>query len=599
MKKTDVISPEQAGSLPGAFNERVKRTPDAIAYGQYDENSDRWKEYSWAEVNTEILRWRQALVEDGLKPGDRVAIMLRNCLHWVIMDQAALGLGLVIVPIYTNDRPQNINYIIQDAGARILLIEGDEQWQGLQEIHEPLSTLVRVVSLHQVQTGTAGPTVTTVSDWLPETFTPVQEPPVEPDSLASIVYTSGTTGKPKGVMLSHTNFLWNAWASLKAIDVYPGDLMLSFLPLSHALERMAGYYLPILAGSKVYYARSVPQLAEDLVRVRPTILIAVPRIFERVYGKIYEKLKAGPGVSRKLFNSAVNVGYKKFEHGQHRAGWSPAMLGWPLLEKLVAKKVQGKLGGRLRFAVSGGAPLSAEIARMFIGLGISIQQGYGLTETSPVIAANSMEDNVPTSVGVPIQGVEVRVGEQNELMTRGPCVMMGYWNRPDATKETIEPDGWLHTGDQAKIENNHVFITGRIKDIIVLANGEKLPPADMEMAVALDGLFEQVLILGEGRPYLVALLVLNAEELTGFIQKLGPDWDEERIFKDESVKSILAKRVNEQLRDFPGYAKIRQIALVREPWDIDSGFMTPTMKLRRAKIYARYSDLIESLYDGH
>jgi long-chain acyl-CoA synthetase len=400
-------------------------------------------------------------------------------------------------------------------------------------------------------------------------------------------------------MLSHNNFLWNVWASLKMIDFYPDDRMLSFLPLSHALERTGGYYLPVIAGSSVAFARSVLQLADDLLTIKPTILISVPRIFERVYGRIQEKLHAGPAISRKLFESAVNIGYRRFEQRQGRADWSPSLLAWPILEKLVAKKVQARLGGRLRFAVSGGAPLSAEIARHFIGLGINIQQGYGLTETSPVITANSMENNVPASVGVPIEGVEIRVGEHDELLTRSRCVMMGYWNQPEATRDVIEPDGWLHTGDQVKIENGHVFITGRLKDIIVMANGEKVPPADMEMAIALDGIFDQVMVLGEGRPYLTALVVLNTDELSRLATELGLDPNSNELLSDDRINQEILKRINDQLQDFPGYAQIRRVGLIREPWDIDSGFMTPTMKLRRARIMNRYGDLIESLYEGH
>ena len=599
MQKTDIITPEQTNTLSEAFRVRARRTPDAVAYVQYDEKSERWQNYSWAETEREILRWREALSKDGLNPGDRVAIMLRNCREWVIFDQAALGLGLVTVPIYTNDRPQNIGYILEDAGVRIFLLEDDEQWQRLREIHDQLAGLTRVISLEPVETAEPASIVTYAAEWLPDNPTKSEDPVIDPDGLASIVYTSGTTGKPKGVMLSHNNFLWNVWASLKMVKFYPEDRMLSFLPLSHALERTGGYYLPVIAGSSVAFARSVAQLADDLLTIKPTILISVPRIFERVYGKIQEKLHAGPAISRKLFESAVNIGYRRFEHSQGRADWSPSLLAWPLLEKLVAKKVQERLGGRLRFAVSGGAPLSAEIARLFIGLGINIQQGYGLTETSPVITANSIEDNVPASVGTPVEGVEIRVGEYDELLTRGRCVMMGYWNQPEATREVIEPDGWLHTGDQVKIENGHVFITGRLKDIIVLANGEKLPPADMEMAIALDGIFDQVMVLGEGRPYLTALVVLNTDELSSLAVELGLDSNSDKLISDDRINQEILKRINTQLGDFPGYAQIRRVGLIGEPWDIDSGFMTPTMKLRRAKIIKRYDDLIESLYEGH
>lgn len=591
-QKTDIIPLSVADTLAAVFQERVRRTPDTTAYIQYDDISRQWQEMSWREMSQQVARWQAAFSQEELQPGDRVAIMLRNCREWVMFDLAAQGLGLVTVPVYTNDRPENIGYILQNAGVRLLLLESNEQWQALQLIRNQLAGLSRIVTLEPVDPSGLQARLVFIDEWLPEsTDRELQVLDLEPASLASIVYTSGTTGRSKGVMLSHHNILWNISAGLQLISVYPSDKFLSFLPLSHSLERTIGYYTPIVAGATVAYARSIPQLGEDLLSIKPTILIAVPRIFERVHAKIQEKLAQDSNLARKIFNSAVETGWLRFEYQQRRTSWSPKLLLWPLLNRLVASKIQGKLGGQLRFAVSGGAALTPDIAKVFIGLGVPILQGYGLTETSPIISANPMEDNVPASVGVTLPGIEVKIGADGELFSRSPSVMLGYWNNAKATSEVIDGDGWLHTGDQVRIEDHHIFITGRLKEIIVLANGEKVPPADMEMCIGLDNLFDQVLVIGEGRPYLSALVILNQE----ICEQLSIDPED----TSEQAETRLINRISGHLDSFPGFAQIRHVASIREPWTVDNGLLTPTLKARRGRILKQYAEVVESLYVGH
>jgi long-chain acyl-CoA synthetase len=591
-ESTDLIPLTVANTLAAVFEERVRRSPDRTANLQYDNQLEQWQEMNWRQLAEQVARWQAAFRQESLRPGDRVAIMLRNCREWVMFDLAAQGLGLVTVPIYTNDRSENIGYILQDAGVRLLLLENGEQWQELQRIRNQLAGLNRIVTLQPVDPMGLQPRLVVLADWLPGQYDPeLQVLDLDPHSLATIVYTSGTTGRSKGVMLSHYNILWNIAAGLQLIDVYPSDLLLSFLPLSHTLERTVGHFMPMVAGCTLAYARSIPQLAEDLLDIRPTILIAVPRIFERVYGKIQEKLATDSSIARSLFANAVETGWLRFEHQQGRADWSPKLALWPLFERLVGRKIQAKLGGRLRMAVSGGAPFNPDIAKVFIGLGVPIIQGYGLTETSPIITANSPQDNLPASVGVPLPGLEVRIGADDELLCRSPSVMLGYWNNPKATAEVIDAEGWLHTGDKVRMQDNRIFITGRIKEIIVLANGEKVPPADMEMCIGLDQLFEHALVIGEGRPYLSALVVLNRDRC----RELSIDPEDQ----SEAMQQRLLERITGRLDSFPGYARIRRVAVIREPWTIDNGLMTPTMKTRRNQILARYADAVESLYQGH
>lgn len=594
-KMQTFITQEDAYTLDGAFRERVMRTPDAIAYRQYNNKTSQWEDFTWEQTALEVSNWQASMIQDGLTKGDHVAVMMSNCREWAIFDQAALGLGLITVPIYTNDRVENVAYILKDAEVKCLLLGTQEQWEYFEGYEETLEPLTRVLVLDDFNVPETPVNLSCVSDWIWKGVATLKNAHSRPDDLAAIVYTSGTTGKPKGVMLSHNNILWNADAGIRRIMIYPDDLFLSFLPLSHMLERTVGYYLPMLAGAPVAYARSIPLLGEDLQTIKPTVICAVPRIFEKIYGQIETQLAEAPALKQKLFRSAVDAGWKKFQEVQ-QSGKAEFQLFEPLLDKLVGAKVRAKLGGKLRFAVCGGAPLSADLAKLFIGLGIPLQQGYGLTETSPMISANGLTQNDPFSVGMPVHGIEVKLTEQNELLTRGPCVMRGYWNNDEATRDVIDEEGWLHTGDVAEIRDNHIYITGRLKEIIVLANGEKVPPIDMEMAIALDDLFDQVLVIGEGKPCLTALVTLNEDAYPKIASILSLGLDDDGRIHNEKVNNFLIGRIAEQLHAFPGYAKIKNVAICPEPWTVENGLMTPTLKLRRNRIHEAYTDLIESMY---
>lgn len=595
----DLIPIDRAKTLDGLFLQRVKRSPTRIAYRHFERNG-AWTELTWAEMSARVARWHRALAGEALERGDRVAILLRNCPDWVVFDQAALSLGLVTVPLYTDDRAENATYILQDAAVKLLLIQDAGRWKRLAESLGDAPFPTRVVILEPSPAASdlaaADPRVVIAEDWLPETAPELVQRAGDPNALATIVYTSGTTGRPKGVMLSHRNILGNAHGALTVIDCYQEDLFLSFLPLSHTLERTGGYYLPMMAGACVAFARSVAQLADDMQSIRPTVIIAVPRVFERVHQRILDQLRTRPVPVRWLFGLAVASGWRAFLREQGRGGWHPLLLLWPLLRRKVAAQMLAKLGGRLRVAVSGGAPLPGAVAHTFIGLGLPLLQGYGLTETSPVISFNPLKDNIPESVGVPLRGIELRIGAEDELLVKGENVMLGYWNNHAATARVLTQDGWLHTGDQARLEHGHIHITGRLKDILVLSNGEKVPPADMEMAIAMDPLFEQVVVLGEGHSYLTALLVLNADLWPALAQEHGLNPERPESLRDAQLNKLILKRIRSALHDFPGYAKIRRATLTLEPWSIDNGLLTPTMKVKRAMVISRYREEIEAMY---
>ncbi|MCR4304255.1 MAG: long-chain fatty acid--CoA ligase [Gallionella sp.] len=596
-QKEDVITPQQAGTLHGLFVERARRSPENAAYRYFQQDS--WHDLTWREMLGEVARWQSALLRENMAAGDRVAIMLRNCPQWVMFEQAAMSLGLVAVPLYVVDRPDNIAYILNDAQVKVLLFETDEQWQALRTVIGQLGCVQRFVSMDKIARN-GDPRLQCADEWLPPQATLQPERERKRDELATIMYTSGTTGKPKGVMLSHHNIVYNACAGLQTFPIRTDDTWLSFLPLSHAFERTVGYYMSMMGGSTVAFARSIPLLAEDLKIIRPTILIAVPRIFERIYNAIHAKLEAAPPLRHKLFTLTVDVGWDRFEYQQGRAVWRPKLLLWPVLKHLVADKVMGQLGGRLRFSISGGAALPPKVSRLFIALGLPLVQGYGLTETSPVVSVNRVDNNYPSSIGPPLPGIQVRIGEQNALLVKGPCNMLGYWHNPEATKAMIDADGWLNTGDTATIsESGHIYITGRLKEIIVMSNGEKVPPANMEAAILRDRLFDQVMVHGEGHPYLVALAVLNPEVWLQFAKEVGVRADMPEALTDSRVQAGVLKRISDNLHDFPGYANVRRVLLLQEPWSIENGLLTPTLKVKRAKVVEKYAAQIKELYDGH
>ncbi|MDJ0957294.1 MAG: AMP-dependent synthetase/ligase [Arenicellales bacterium] len=592
----DVISIEQAPTLDKLFRKRVALSGDRVAYTDYDFTQKCWRDYTWQQMATEVATYQSGMRKLGLQKGDHVALRLRNCRHWVIFDQAALGLGLVVVPLYVADRPDNINYVVDHAMVKLLLVEKLTDWRELETAEGETPNLRKVVVLESCQT--EDERIVVARDWLEDSAGELSQDLTEPGDLATIVYTSGTTGRPKGVMLSHMNILANAHAGLKSVAVTPQDVLLSFLPLSHTLERTVGYYLSMMAGARIAFARSIRKLSEDLSKVRPTGLITVPRVFERSYGQLKTRVEHTSTFQKWLFEVTVETGWDRFEWRQGRGHWKISFLIWPLLDRLVARKVRLQFGGRLRVAVVGGAPLPLSVSRLFIPLGINLLHGYGLTESSPSISINTLEQNRPATIGLPLHGVLVKIGDNDELLAKGPNIMLGYWRDEAATTEALE-DGWLHTGDQARIDEGFISITGRIKDILVLANGEKVPPADMEMAIEEDALFEQSMVIGEQMPYLTALVVLNQNKWKAVAQSLNVAENDELVLSTDIVEEFLLERVRRQITEFPGYAKIRRATFTLKPWTVSNDLITPTLKIKRSKIKRHYEKEIAKMYKGY
>ena len=599
MAAVNYIKPEIAKTLPGLLTTRLAKSIDSDAYGYFEDKKQTWLSMSWGQVAQLAANVQLALQHENLSKGDRVAIMLRNCPDWIIFDIAAMGLGLVTVPLYTNDRAENIAYIIQDAEIKLMLIQNQRQWNELLQVNSILESLQRVVSIESVsQENALGTLLVQKQDWIEGCLSDkYQLLTDDANELATIVYTSGTTGRPKGVMLSHKNILSNAYAALHCGEFYEDDVFLSFLPLSHTLERTGGCYMPMMANSKVCFARSIQHLAEDIQTVRPTILISVPRIYETIYSKVLSSIKQQSSIKQKIFCWAQYVGWQRYQRNAGEINWHFSLLFWPILNKLVASKINERLGGRLRYAIAGGAALNKSIAKFFISLGVPIFQGYGMTECSPTISVGRSDDNDPFSIGKALPGIETKLTENGELCTRSESVMLGYYKNKMATDEIIDSDGWLHTGDIATIsKDGYLYITGRIKDIIVLSNAEKVSPQDMEGAICANALVDQIMILGEGRPFLAALVVLNESEWKKLVSEKGLDAKITDNLNIPAAQKIVLKHISASLKEFPGYAQIRRVCLYLDSWTIENGLLTPTLKIKRAQILERFSNDIEKIY---
>ncbi len=533
-----------------------------------------------------------------------MAILLPNGIEHVCMDQAALSLGFVPVPLHVVDNPESVAFILGDSGAALLIVDSMQRWELLVPLRERFPAVKRVLYLTGSPTGPSGTLARSVAEWLEIEDgggTPPEAPvPSDPEALAAIVYTSGTTGRPKGVMLTHRNVIANLDSISRATPVLESDIFLSFLPLSHTLERTVGYYLPMASGAAVAFARSVQDLMADMRTIRPTALVSVPRIYERAHGILRARVDRS-AITRRLFEATVRLGYLRFESQQGRAeslsAASRALLF--LLDFAVGRRIREQFGGRLRVAVTGGAAMSADVSRPLLAMGLPLLQGYGMTESAPVISSNTPDDNDPSTVGRALPGIQVRIGEQDELLTRSDSVMRGYWQRPEETTRAIDPDGWLHTGDQAELVEGRIRIKGRIKDIIVTSTGEKVAPVDLENAIAVDPLFEQVMVLGEQRPYLSVIVVLNREKWQARAATLGLDPANGSQLRSTAATEWVLARIAQLVQGFPSYSAPKAAYLSLEPWTVASGLITPTLKPKRAVIAARFADEIAQLYRGH
>ncbi len=589
---------------------RARQIPQTVALRQYDRKEKAWKDVTYASLDKQITAWRRALEALHLERGARVAILLNNSVDAVLADQAVLANGLIPVPLHAIDTPGSSAFILIDSQSSALITNKADRWGLIEKTNVPMPDLKHVILTEEtgINEKDEHRQILSKDIWL-ASGKDIQELPEGPKSedLAAIVYTSGTTGRPKGVMLTHHNVVENVIATLIHIAPAPkpGYIFLSFLPLSHTFERTAGYYLALGMGCTITYNRSIMLLAEDLRTVKPDVLISVPRIYEKIYARINEQLGKKPAIARWLFNCAVNVGWRKFcaenKLPVPKSPWQFAdSFTGPILKKLVADKVLEQFGGNLKVAIAGGAALNGKVARVFGGLGLAPIQGYGMTEASPIIAGNSLTLNQPDTVGKLFPNLQMRLApETHEIQIRGSSIMKGYWKRPEDTARVLDSEGWLSTGDVGEInETGLLRIKGRIKEIIVTSTGEKVPPVDLELALETDPLFSQAYVVGENKPFISAVTVLNPEEWKKLAAELKVSASEASL-KLTSVRTVILKRVKAAAADFPHYALPRKVLLTLKPWTIENGLLTPTLKLKRTPLAKFFKKEIDEIYEKH
>lgn len=590
---------------------RAKQLPEKTAFQQFDRTTNRWVDYSYKWLDENIQLWRKALVATKLERGSRVGILLGNSVNAVLIDQATLANALIPVPMHAIDTPKSSAYLLKDSGAACFVTNKLERWEAIERTGIELTDLKLIVITDEETPENQGAIpVLGLKDWLKraesvaDTDLPVGP---KPEDLAAIVYTSGTTGNPKGVMLTHANIVSNIVEATETItDVLrPEFHLLSFLPLSHTFERTTGYYLPLGLGLTVTFTRSIALLGDDFKIVRPHMLISVPRIYERIYSKIMDTIRKAPFTTRLVFNLCVDSGWRN----HCRDNKMPVPFSWlspfdriiaPALRKVVAPKILGAFGGRLDLAIAGGAALSAPVAKLFCGLGMHIVQGYGMTECSPVISVNTKSLNDPRTVGNPIPEVKLRLDpETKEIQIQSPSVMLGYWHRPEETKQILR-DGWLCTGDVGEVDQyGQLRIRGRIKEIIVTSTGEKVPPVDLENALEADPLFTQTCVIGEDRPYITFLTVVDEKEWAEFAKKYNIDPADPEAYKQPVVRAAIMRRAKIAAAGFPHYALPRNVVVSFEPWTIENGLLTPTLKIKRGPLTKKFHDEIEAMYAIH
>ena len=592
-------TPVPESTLTELFFEAVDRFGDDVAAFQRFETAERIRDIGYAEALELVRRTSAGLGARGIEPGDRVAILAENRPEWAIADYACLCSAVVVVPIYPTLTAKQVAYILSDSGARLVFASTAEQVRKTREAAATCPQDIAIVSFDE--TDTEG-----VADWSDflaggdaagvdsaEQFRATAMA-IDPGDVATVLYTSGTTGPPKGVMLTHNNIASNVRASEMILPISQADNTISFLPLSHILQRMVDY-LFFWVGCTIAYPRSLDTLIVDLKRVRPTVVVSVPRIYEKIYNGVMD----ARGPKKKLIDWAAGVADRAADI--RLAGGRPSgllALKYRIADALVFGKVKAAVGGRLRFFVSGGGPLAPALNRFFYSIGLTILEGYGLTETSPVTNVNTEKDFRIGSVGKPIPGTEVRIAEDGEILIRGPQVMKGYYDDPDATAEVMDDDGWFATGDIGELDaEGFLTITDRKKDIIVTAGGKNVAPQPIENRLKTHPFVEQAVIVGDRRRYTSLLVVPSFPALEAWAKEAGIRWERrEDLVEDPRVVAHVESELLGMLDDLASYERPKKVALLVEEFSVENDMLTPTLKVKRREVEKRLDDVIDRLY---
>ncbi len=578
-------SVQQHGSKPALAHKPKGGTYQDISYTQFGESVDAFS---------------KGLSTLGVQKDDRVALLSENRPEWATTDFGSLKAGAVTVPMFSTLTAAQVSYILNDSGAKIICVSTESQLKKVLSIRDDVPTLEHIILFDSTEDETPEGVIQfeDVCNRGKE-IDSTEESSVSEDDIATIIYTSGTTGNPKGVMLTHANFISNLQACKSLINVGATDVLLSFLPLSHVFERLGGHYVPLFSGAQIAYAESTFTVARNMQEISPTVMLSVPRLYETMHDRVLSAVQAGSPLKQKIFHWGVSVGSavsSAIQQGKNPSAILRLQQG--IADKLVFAKLKAATGGRLRFFVSGGAALPQAIAEFFHAAGILILEGYGLTETSPVISMNHPAKWKFGTVGVPVPGVEVQIAEDGEILTRGPHVMKGYFNNETETAEVIDADRWFHTGDIGIIdEDGFVKITDRKKNIIVLSNGKNVAPQPIESELVQSPFISQIMLIGNERKNLAALIVPNYDALKAWASENNVEAaDTSAILQAREVQQLIQGEIRSRLTDFADFEQVRRFALLEQEFSQEADEMTPTLKLKRNVIIEKYADVIEGMY---
>jgi len=590
----------QPATLAQAFHQQAQRFADRVYLK--DKHDKLWRDHSWREIADAAARLRAGLIQLGIKPGDRIAILADNCPQWVIVDQAALGAGAIVVPLYTTSNVEEIGQILVNSGARVVATRGEDNVKKILALGPQLKDVESIIAIDpdapsqaRGRDGSSLPirTLAAVSENAPAgVFEGSSE------DLATLIYTSGTSGPPKGVMLSHGNLIANCLGNIRALDLGEQDMTLSFLPMAHSFERTAGYYTVMMAGGSTAFAEGLGQIADNLRETQPTVVLTVPRLLEVVHERIVRTIAAAPAIRRRLFAAALAAG-KRAAFFRHRGRPVPPHLAvaMALFRRIVFARIRGVFGDRLRYLISGGAPLPAEIFEFLSAAEVPIVEGYGLTEASPVVSCNLHGRTRLGTVGPPLYNLKVKAADDGELLIHGPSVMKGYYKRDDETREAIDAEGWLHTGDIVAIDaEGFIAIKDRKKEIIVLSGGKNVSPANLEAKLTADAYISQACVVGNRRKHLAALIVPNFEMLSQYAKQKGLEGTPETLVEQTPIRSFYQQRVRDLNKSLSAIDTIVAFRVLARAFSQENGELTPTLKVRRRIVEQHYRDEIESMY---
>lgn len=579
------------------FVETVNRYPDKTALMYKKEGW--YHKITYRELRDTVTAVASNLKKLGINTGDTVGIFSWNRPEWVMADMAILQLGGIVVPVYPTLPSRSVKYMLKDSRIKMIFVENADLFSLIDGLRYDVPSLEYIVCFDDSDIGRERGFLRFEDLKRAKDSVPVAEPAVSSDTIATVVYTSGTTGEPKGVMLSHGNIMSNALTVKNRFHIHRRDVILSYLPLSHMFERTCGYYAMLFAGATIAYAENRLTLFRDIAEIRPTFILVVPGVIERAYEEAIKKIERGSAIRRKLVSSAIahlntyfNLRYKNL-----RVSWWLQMK-CIFYNRLIASGFRKVAGGRLKVIASGGAPLDQKIAKVFCVLGLKVVEGYGLTETSPIVCCHSLDDCRLGTVGKPLPGIRVKIAENDEILVQGPNVMKGYLNKPTETEKVIDQQGWFHTGDQGKVdEDGNLIITGRIKELIVTSYGKKIAPAPIEAMMTKSSYISQAMLCGNERKYLVGVIVPDRDRMVHHAKERMIPFDSyQALLGRDEIKELVKHEIKRATRHLPSYEQMKSFILIPEPFSVENGMMTPTLKLRREQVIKQYTPLIESMY---